>query len=257
MKSNWAILIAVCLALLAAIGVRKLIQDKIEDANRRLNKVSVVVASTQLPPGTTITDAMIAQGEALQSSAAGFVTWDDRGTVLGKQVYGFIDAGSVISKSLLRAPTTAPVTRVPAGQRLFTLPVDVSSGVAGLLGKDSFVDVLYVDSVQTRGGEQTVRATVLLRRVKVYDVGPDIQVARAGGGHVQTGNRYTAVTVLVLPQEAEMLAYCLDAGRIVLSKRSDTEPVGDAEYGGMGVTQESFDRALAQARALERVRTGQ
>ena len=121
---------------------------------------------------------------------------------------------------------------VKRDERAITIPVNDVTGVGGLVKPKDHVDLIGTfetenysevsDRVGTARGMSRVpvdTATItLLQNVTVLATGRSLSEGLAGLG--RGGPGYSNVTLLVTPEEAQMLVFCLKRGEITLSLRN-------------------------------------
>jgi len=206
-------------------GATLLISGEIEQRNKALIPVAVAAPTKQnstvlictrdLPEGSTIVDGDVAT-RTVEADRAPVDALSDPDAAIGHSVKFPIAAGSLVSSRDL-APLTMHrgfQSKLRAGERAVTFAVDNSTGVAGFVAPDSYVDVMIqVGS----GGNSTTRA--ILSDVRVVASGTAYQKV-PGQSEAQPAS---TVTVAVQPVNAAKLINAMAAGRIYLTLRSDVD----------------------------------
>jgi pilus assembly protein CpaB len=112
-----------------------------------------------------------------------------------------IPNGATITQSKLgKADALAIPRRLAAGLRAVSISIDRVKGVAGLVTPGDRVDVI---AVPPRVGNETPRATAIIRGALVLAMGAETEVARATPAPDQN---LTTVTLAVTPQQADLIA---------------------------------------------------
>ena len=182
--------------------------------------VKVAVAARDLPIGTI-----------LRSEDVRMVNWPSGDVPLGyaastEEVVGRgVMVQIVANEPLLHAKLASkegggglPIT-IPTGARAVSVRVDEVIGVAGFVVPGTHVDVV---AILAAGGSSNRTSRVVLQNVTVLAAGQTVQ--RDEEGKPMTT---TVITVLVTPEQAEVLTLSATEGRIQLALRNtlDVEPV--------------------------------
>jgi pilus assembly protein CpaB len=212
------------------------------------NQVAVLVAKTDIPKGVTIEPEMletaIIPNQYLVPQA---VTSLDR--ISGMVTIAPISKGEQISLSKLtqrrQVSTGGGLAQVtPAGKRAITIPVDNISSLAGMIRPGDYVDVIAVLPVpiQTPDGKQTTQMAVipLFQNVLVLAVGQELsgisKEQEETGRYKKEEKREPSplITLALSPQEAHLLAFVQEQGKIRLTLRSpidsQIQPVQPASW---------------------------
>jgi pilus assembly protein CpaB len=220
--------------------------------------VTILVAAQELPAGTRITKANLAQREVpeawvLQAS----IRDTEINRILGHPIAEKVPQGDALLWSHFETTRSAATRRlasaVQKGQRALTLPVDLSASLAGMLRPGDHVDILGTFAK----GQGTDWATVtLLQNVLVLATGDLRQSDEEPGA---AGARtFTSITVAVDLEEAELLVFAMHRGpvNVVLRAEDDLETVDnvpDKNFGDVFETQKraAFSRRHAQKKIEE------
>ena len=214
--------VAVLLGLLASLGVYRFLAEKgrmVEQA--RLQTVGVVVASGDIPLGSTITAGQV-EVAAWPKDRYPKDALSDVKSVAGRvAMREFVRGEPVVESKLVSTEKVGGVLslKIPPGMRAFSVRVDEVVGVGGFIVPDARVDVIVTTSGADREGERISKIVL-----------ENIQVLAAGQVMDQEGSKPTAVntvTLAVSPVEAEKLALASNDGRIqlVLRNFADAEKV--------------------------------
>ncbi|GAA6181311.1 MULTISPECIES: Flp pilus assembly protein CpaB [unclassified Shimia] len=118
---------------------------------------------------------------------------------------------------LIAAKTTEPgqeagiSSRLQAGERAFTVKVDVTSGVSGLLRPGDRVDVYWTGRVENDKSKRGEFTKLIQPNVKLIAVDQSVNEEMEGRGIART------VTVAVASQEVPALNFAQSSGRLSLS----------------------------------------
>jgi pilus assembly protein CpaB len=113
---------------------------------------------------------------------------------------------------------------IEAGMRAISVKVDEVIGVAGFVLPGTRVDVLVTLAENTRRDESSTR--VILQNVRTLAAGQSSQRDVEG-----KPKEVTVITLLVSPEEAEMLALAANQGRIQLALRNQLDTAAVATRG--------------------------
>jgi len=247
MRKKLPLIIGIVLALIAAYLI-KIYTDQqrravVADANRKLAKiqsdqVSILVAAKDMPKGAALDKdnvaVMIVSKQYVQPQAA---TSLDRVSGMlaavsiskGEQITlnKFISAKEAASSGSSLAMVT------PIGKRAVTISVDNISAVGGMIRPGDYVDVvaMVMVPVTTTQGKQSMQATAvpLFQNVLVLAIGQDISTSSqqtvSEGRYKKEEKRVEspAITLALNPQEAGLLGFVQDQGKIRLALRSPSD----------------------------------
>lgn len=181
------------------------------------NRVSLVVAAGDVPPGTALLSEHLKSIEVEESSVPA-AALREPASVVGRVTLVKLSAGTPIVEDFL-APvgTTAGLSALlPDGMRAITLRIDEITGVAGFL-----VPGCRVDVVSTLGGaanEEPASITVV-QNVPVLAVG-----GRFAPGESRRDNEpISSVTLVVTPEQAQAIDLVASTAqtRVVLRGNAD------------------------------------
>jgi len=251
MQKQRIILIAgIVLGLIAVFMANTYISQQrhkvIEEANRKVqsikteletNQAPVLVAKEDIPAGAMIDpnklEVKIVPKQYLQPQAA---TSLDR--IAGMLTLTTISKGEQITLSKLSFKQAAGggglAGLTPVGKRAVTISVDNLASLAGMLKPGDYVDVIAMVPipVQAPGSKQmTTQAAVvpLFQNVLVLAVGQQTGAAPVAS---EAGGRYAApapkeasplITLALSPQEASLIAFVEEQGKIRLVLRSPAD----------------------------------
>ncbi len=236
------VLIAVGLALLTVVCLW-FYSRSVQEAVAGGRKVTVVVAATELSPGARITRANLAQQEIPEAYVhASAIRRGEEAQILGRAVSAKINQGQPLLWSDFELGRSAAMRRlsanIPKGQRAFTLPVDLSGSIAGMLRPGDRVDLMGTFA-RSQGSDW---ATVtLLQNVLVLATGDLRQTGEGEEGIPQSQTQgsphlFNSITVAVDLEEAELMAFSVQRGPVSVALRAQddqetVEEIPDKNFG--------------------------
>jgi len=239
------IIIGVLLALMAVFMTKAYIdqqrQQVIDESKKKIaslekniskHEVKVLIANKDIPRGAAIAaeslETIIIPDQYLQPQA---VSSADR--ILGMVAVVAISKGEQISLSKLVQPRQLGglAEGTPVGKRAITISVDNISALGGMIKPGDYVDVMALVPVpvQTADGKQVNQMAVmpLFQNVLVLAVGQDtgsISAASAGKKEVERRSENSPLITLALgPQEANLIAFVQEQGKLRLTLRSPAD----------------------------------
>jgi pilus assembly protein CpaB len=208
------LLVAFAIAGICAFLVYRIVAGRMA-ASKPVATASVVSASKDIPLGavlqqsdlSTITIAGTAPKGAIykpeQAIGRGAITQISQGEpILENQLAGLGSGGGL-------APT------IPDGMRASAVRVDEVVGVAGFVIPGMRVDVLVSGNPPGAGASDGVVTKTILQNIQVLSAGTDIQRDAAG-----KPQQVQVVTLLVTPEQAEMLSLASNSMKIQLILRN-------------------------------------
>lgn len=244
--------IAISLALIAVFMVNayisqqhRAIQEQAQKslANMQANQTAVLVAKKEIPRGVVIDAEMlettIIPNQYLQPKA---VTSLDR--IAGMITIAPISKGEQISLTKLSPSRGAGAgglaEATPVGKRAITISVDNIASLAGMIQPSDYVDVIAMIPVpvQTQEGKTATQVALmpLFQNVLVLAVGQETAVLQPQEGRYKKEEKREIsplITLALGPQEANLIAFVQEQGKIRLVLRSPadsqiqpTQPIG-------------------------------
>jgi pilus assembly protein CpaB len=154
----------------------------------------------------------------------------DTKTLLGTVVRYQITAGQPLTRGALVGPQDRGflAAALGAGMRAITVPVNVSTGVAGFVFPGDHVDVVLTQNVEGGGDGPALKVSeTIIRNVRVLATDQRItDKDKDGKTEVKT---FSNVTFEVTPRIAEKLAVAQSLGTLSLSLRSIADNTSDLE----------------------------
>lgn len=262
-KKFLPLIVAGALGLIATILVNNYIARKTEEANKKaiLRQESfstVVIAKQDILSGAAIKESMLAEEnvykDMLQPRAA---TSIDR--VVDKIAIAPISKGEqiLLNKITVSGKEMSLSMKVPAGKRAITIPVDDISSVGGMIKPGDHVDVVGmvpIPVVNPEGKRVNQMTTMpLFQDVLVLAVGQEFS-SFASLERVKKEEKpaSSVITFALSPQEANLIVFVQEQGRIRLLLRSpgDTQqqPASPASWDTLfkTVMPQAFQEPIAQ-----------
>lgn len=229
-----ALIVAVALGIVAAIGVRSYLKRQKEEFQQQYREVRVAAAARSIDAGETLTSDMVTFETKPQKSLTGLdIVRLDIDRYLGREVNRNIDRGAqiLVSDFTERRPRSAART-LPEGMRAISINVDAVKGVSGLINPGDSVD-LIASITQTQGGSGVQAASTktlrVLSDVRVLAVDNRMSATTSSAGSPRGyGRNYATLTLAVSPLEAQLLTYLQEHSTLTCSLRPETE-VGQQE----------------------------
>jgi pilus assembly protein CpaB len=254
-KQKLILISGVVLGVMAIVMTKMYLDQKQQDiqnrakaaiANMQSNQTAVLVAKQDIPQGSVIDPEMfetsIVPNKFVQPQA---VTSLDR--IAGMVTVAPISKGEQISLSKLAnekkssgGGNLAGVT--PSGKRAISVIADNIASLSGMVNPGDYVDVLAIVQVpvQTQDGKINEQMAVvpLFQNVLVLAVGQNTGIptgpsSRYAEAPVTSGGN-TLITLALGPQEANLIAFVQEQGKIRLIMRSPAdakvEPMATASW---------------------------
>ena len=215
---NWKawtpLAVALVLGLLAARMAMNL-QPSEAAAGPVNNLTSVIVAARDIEPGTTLTELDLAEGRVDPSTVpAG--AFHNKAELVNRANRIALGKGQAIVPTLLAddGAGSGIAATLPKGMRMFTVAIDATSGVAGMIQPTCRVDVMT-----TTSADGAPKAKTILENVLVLTVG------QRQNPNAPAAEPASTVTLLVSPADAEKLELATSTGRVRLLLRNGTDAV--------------------------------
>lgn len=193
-----------------------------------IEMAEVVVPLSTIPAHVQVTQEMVevkaVPAEAVHDQALTTVE-DVVGTTTKAELYA---GEQILKERLVLEETDAALSyRIPETMRAVTIPTSEVSAVAGYISQGDRVDILVTYSRELEGKTETIVYTQL-QNVEVLATGPYVSSAEGSAAGVPS-----SLTILVNPQQAEVVAYATLNGSFHLTLRNpaDTEKATVDSYG--------------------------
>ena len=222
LKGKTPLVIALALGLLAGIIAWSAIKKKEADVRRGWNLVPVVVASQDIPEGTIITFDMINQRSVPEQFVTSSVVKPDSATyVVGQKVLVALQAGDPLLWSQFETTKAAErlSTKVQKKVRAITIGAETTSSVGGWVRPNDHVDL--IGTFRDPQTDENVAVT-LLQNVIVLATG---KITGTTNVNLipESQREYNNITLMVIPEEAEILTLATELGNLTLSLRNEED----------------------------------
>ena len=273
------IIASVFFAILAVVAANIYLSQKAQEVKQQAQQEVVqsqamrgivVIAKGDIPKGTTLEpdmlDTKLIIKDYLEPRA---VQYPER--IVGMVTLVPVSQGEQITFNKLMSPkelsiSTSLAMNTPVGKRAISLPVDNLSSLMGMIRAGDYVDVLTTIPVPVpdANGQQAMQPAVVPLFQNVLVLAVDQQSSApvetqpssrySGGGGGGGGGIPQLITLALTPQEASLLAFVQEQGKIRLSLRSpadsNIEPVQMATWENLFsylVPQELKNKLAAEA----------
>lgn len=226
---------SVGLALLAVFMMRLYRDNLAQELGVDGDRVSVLAAAEDIPAFSQIERSQLTVKEYPRNYLPPrYVTKSLADDVVGQTTMYTIKKGHSISTTdLASTQSEAQLARViTPGMRALALPVNKVNSFGGLLRPKDHVDII---GTFQKPGEGDVETVTLLQNVTVLAVGAKLGAGRGAGdskGRGGRAGRTSTVTVLVTPEEAELLVFAQDRGELSMTMRNEEDVNTEMELNG-------------------------
>lgn len=218
-------IVAIAIAAVAAYALYSYMKGLEQRAREAVATQPVVVASVEIPAGTSIDADKVKMIDWPKESLpmGSFSTTEQ---VLGRVSTERLIPGEPITESKLVPREGVPgilTYKIPAGHRAMTVAVDQVAGVAGFITPGSKVDVVLITTPP--GATQPISKIIpTLQNIPILAIGQIVDQKEGQPVIVPT------VTMDVTPAQAEDLGIASTQGRLqlILRRAGDTEPIRTA-----------------------------
>jgi len=222
LKGKTPLFVALALGLSAGLVAYSAIKSKEAQVRRGWNLVSVVVAATDIPEGSIITADMISQRPVPEQFVTSSVVKPDAASyVVNQKVLVSLQAGDPVLWSQFETTKASErlSTKIQKKGRAIAIEASKTSSVGGWVRPNDHVDV-----IGTFRDPQTHESTAvtLLQNVIVLATGK--MTGTTNVNLISEAQReYNNISLLVLPEEAEILVLASELGSLTLSLRNDED----------------------------------
>ncbi len=186
-------------------------------------KVALVAAKYDIPEDKPITHDMLMQVDVPEAyvhpQSVYLREWE---SITNQRTSHLIRAGQALLWTDFADPRTDVELNqvVKEGWRALAMPVDRVSSLGGLLQPNNHVDVL---GTFMKPEDKSWITLTLLQNVTVLAVGAQLGSDARAVEKDGSSRGYQTVTVLVTPEEAELLTFAIDKGKLSLSLRNEND----------------------------------
>jgi pilus assembly protein CpaB len=195
--------------------ISKEVRSEREQLQAQYKLISVVVAKSDLAPGTVLSAKTVALREIpktfLHTEAIGSETWSDiAGRVLSRSVRS---GETILSSHLAQGAGAGFSAQLPEGMRALTFPVNEEASIAGMLAPGDRIDILFT----TTAANESVTVPLLFS-VPVIATGLRTQ-SNENSLPDKLQSAFRTITVSVTPVDAAKITLAQEAGRITVALR--------------------------------------
>jgi len=208
----------------AAYFVKGYISSEVRAEREQLQKqyrlINVVVAKTDLPPGSVLSGQTVAVREVpntfLHAEAVRSDHWGEMaGRVLSRAVRG---GETILTSHLAQGAGAGFSAQLPDGMRALTFPVDEEASIAGMLAPGDHIDLLFT----TAAANDSVTLPLLFS-VPVIATGVRTRANEHSLSDRLQSAPFRTVTVVVSPADAAKITLAQEAGRITVALRQPND----------------------------------
>jgi pilus assembly protein CpaB len=217
LKGKAPLVVALVLALIAGAVAWRAIKIAEEEVTRGWQLQDVIVAATDIQPGTNLSNDSVSMDKMPRKFIyESVLVPDDMDVALGREVIVPIKRGEPIHWYQLQGIRALERLSKAVRKRGRAVSLDVSerSSVGQWVRPNDHVDVL--GTFQDLNTNQLVAVT-MLQNVIVLATG------RTTAANQRGDDQYNTVTLLVLPEEAEILVLAQELGTLYLSLRNSED----------------------------------
>ena len=225
---NWKTFIPLLLAIVLGLVAAKVARDTLNRQHQPAPQghlTSIVVTKRSVAPGQELGAEDLTLGQVSPETAPE-QSFDNIAAVLSRTAKVELVKGQAVVEPLLaeKGSGSGLQALVPAGMRAITIEVNEFSGVGGMIGPGSRVDV--VATIQGSGGEE-MSARTIVQNVKITAVGQRVTSRRDPKEDPAAQEVFRSVTILCSPEEAEAIELASTTGRpwLVLRGNRDEDRV--------------------------------
>jgi pilus assembly protein CpaB len=222
LKGKTPLIVALVLGLLAGVVAYSAIKKKESDVRRGWNLVPVVVAAQDIPEGTIVTFDMISQRSVPEQFVTSSVVKPDSATyVVNQKVLVPLQAGDPLLWSQFETTKAAErlSTKVQKKGRAITIEAKQTTAVGGWVRPNDHVDL--IGTFRDPQTDENVAVT-LLQNVIVLATG---KITGTTNVNLipESQREYGNVSLLVIPEEAEILVLASELGNLTMSLRNEDD----------------------------------
>lgn len=231
-KKFLPLIIAGVLGIVAVVMINGYIEQQKQLANRELiekqeNLATVVIARQDIPEGSVLKDEMLKEVKTSKNNVQpGAAVSIER--VLGKVTIVPLQKGQQVILSSVSIPQQQQSLsmKIPKGKRAISISVDNISSVGGMIRHGDHVDVVGLVPLPVRMPDgktaQQVTTIPLFQNVLVLAVGGEF-----GNAPQKTEGKSSSpvITLALSPEEANLITFAQEQGRIRLVLRSPEDSV--------------------------------
>lgn len=231
------LLLAAGCGLAAAALAFLLITGKEKSIISSMEPVKVAAAVKYIPAWTKIDESMITFIEMPKKFVTGaHITKLEK--YKGQMTVAPFIEGEPVLANKLAARGDELNSAIPTGLRAVSVAVDEESGVGYMIKPGDYVDVILIYQDQAAGNRKNMVAATVLQDVRVVAVGQDFSLTKKNSS-------YSSVTLALTPEEAEVLVFAREKGKLSFTLRA----LGDRVKEKIGIAE--FEQLMKQIRKNE------
>ena len=206
---------ALVAALVISGAITAVFYVRVAKKQSRPSTTRIVVAATPIEPGSPVTAEQLAEADWPTAVPLEGLIQKKEDVVGHALMYNLSAKQPILQRDLASATSYGLSAKIPSGMRATAVRTDEVANVAGFLFPGSHVDVVVnmTDPTKTTNN-QTISRTVL-QNVVVLSTGTKMQPDPNG-----KPEDVKVVTLLVTPEQSELLLLAQNQGRIQISLRN-------------------------------------
>jgi pilus assembly protein CpaB len=214
--------VAGVLSVLAAVVAYSAVMKQQADVRRGWNLVTVVVAAQDIAEGSVVTLDMVSQRAVPEQFVTSSVVKPDSASyIVNQKVLVPVQAGDPMLWSQFETTKAAErlSTKIQKSARAITIEASKTTAVGGWVRPNDHVDL--IGSFKDPQTNESVAVT-LMQNVIVLATG---RITGTTNVNLIPENQrdYTTVSLMVIPEEAEMVALATELGSLTLSLRNEDD----------------------------------
>ncbi len=215
-KTTITITAAIALGLLAVFLVNSYITNKEKALYQGMDMVSIVVITKDTEAGQIINPEMIAERKVPEKYVdTNAVVAKDYELLVGQTLVYPMKRGDAVLWSSLSSKAerlnTGLASIITKGERALSIAVSGVATVSGFIRPNDHIDILLTVHDRESGEEATI---TLLQNMTVLATGEQLEAGNRDGGG------YSALTLLVTAEEAELLVFAQQKGQLMTVLRN-------------------------------------
>ncbi len=222
LKGKTPLVIAIVLGIVSFAVAFSAIKKKEADVRKGWNLVPVVVSAVDISEGTVVTMEMVSQRAIPEQFVTSSVVKPDSASyIIGQKVLVALQAGDPLLWSQFETTRASErlSTKVQKKARAVTLAVNGEASVGGWVRPNDHIDL--IGSFKDPQSNEPVAVT-LMQNVIVLATGKITGTTNVN--LIPEGQRaYNNVSVLVVPEEAEILVLAQDLGKLTFTLRNEED----------------------------------
>ncbi len=222
LKGKTPLIVALVLGVFAGIIAYSAVRKKESDVRRGWNLVPVVVAAVDVAEGTVVTFDMISQRSVPEQFVTSSVVKPDSASyVVNQKVLVPVQAGDPLLWSQFETTRAAEKlsVKVQKKTRAMTLDVGKSASVGGWVRPNDHVDIIgtFKDPQTNENVAVTLMQNVIVLATGKITGTTNVNLIP------ESQREYNNVSIMVIPEEAEILVLAQELGALTLSLRNDED----------------------------------